>query len=217
MTDDMKTMGNDAGWARGVGELRRAPRVEAAAIDRVMADVLAAPAIVDDASRPRLASTRGRVIAWLVRPRTVALTPLHAIAAALLVTVAVGGALRWWPSPARVAASDSVTTTHALPAVPARTVSAADPRRVVQFVFVSHDAREVAIVGDFNDWRPGATKLTRASARGVWTVEVGLEPGRYTYAFVVDGTRWVPDEAAPRARDDEFGGEKSVIYVRKQT
>jgi len=42
---------------------------------------------------------------------------------------------------------------------------------------------------------------------------VPLAPGRYRYAFLVDGSRWLADPAAPRARDDEFGTPSSVVTV----
>ncbi len=40
-----------------------------------------------------------------------------------------------------------------------------------------------------------------------------LAPGRYQYAFVVDGRRFVADPAAPRAVDDDFGQPSSVVTV----
>jgi hypothetical protein len=72
-------------------------------------------------------------------------------------------------------------------------------------------ARSVALVGDFNDWTPGATPLKEAEP-GHWATVLPLEPGRYQFTFIVDGERWVADPARPRAPDD-FGEPTSVITV----
>jgi 1,4-alpha-glucan branching enzyme len=46
----------------------------------------------------------------------------------------------------------------------------------------------------------------------LWTVTVPLTPGRYRYAFLVNGSRWLADPAAPRAQDD-FDTPSSVVTV----
>lgn len=85
---------------------------------------------------------------------------------------------------------------------------------VTRFMLVAPTAAEVAVVGDFNDWDSGATPLVKVAGQGVWTVEVPLRPGRYSYAFLVDGQRWIADPAAPRAVGDDFGRPSSVVTVR---
>ena len=81
----------------------------------------------------------------------------------------------------------------------------------VQFVYVAPKAKQVSVVGDFNDWDPSATPL--AVHGGVWSRELEVPVGRHDYAFGIDGARWVADPTAPRAPADEFGGERSVIVV----
>ena len=81
-----------------------------------------------------------------------------------------------------------------------------------QFVLVARDAKAVALVGDFNDWSLSATPLERTDSDGVWWVTVPLVPGRYRYAYVVDGTMWRPDPQAPAA-EDEFGRPNSVVTI----
>lgn len=89
---------------------------------------------------------------------------------------------------------------------------AGDAARGVPFVLLAPEAVRVAIVGDFNDWDPAATPLRRAGEHAWWVV-VPLRPGRYRYSFVVDGTRWVADPSAPRAADNDFGPESSVVTI----
>ena len=74
-------------------------------------------------------------------------------------------------------------------------------------------ASQVVVVGDFNDWDPDATPLRPGNEGGTWRVELRLPPGRYRYTFLVDGRRWVPDPAEPRAADDDFGAPTSVLTV----
>jgi hypothetical protein len=73
-------------------------------------------------------------------------------------------------------------------------------------------ATRVAVVGDFNGWDVVATPLFRVASGAVWTVDVRMPPGRYGYAFVVDGRQWVADPTAPLA-PDAFGTPTSVIIV----
>jgi len=83
----------------------------------------------------------------------------------------------------------------------------------VEFLLMAPRAASVMLVGDFNDWTASATPLHTAAAGGLWAVTVPLPPGRYRYAFVVDGTRWQPDPSAPPAPDDEFGSPASVVTI----
>jgi hypothetical protein len=78
---------------------------------------------------------------------------------------------------------------------------------------LSAPASQVVVVGDFNDWDPAATPLRPGNEGGTWRVELRLPPGRYRYTFLVDGRRWVPDPAEPRAADDDFGAPTSVLTV----
>lgn len=80
-----------------------------------------------------------------------------------------------------------------------------------QFVLVAPQASSVSLVGDFNDWDPARSPMQ--TAHGVWATVVPLAPGRYRYAFLVNGVEWRADPGAPAARDDEFGTPSSVVTV----
>lgn len=77
------------------------------------------------------------------------------------------------------------------------------------FIVAMPEAHEVAVVGDFNGWKP--TGL-RQGGNGIWSLAVDLPPGRYEYAFIVDGVAWKPD---PRADEyvKSYGFTNSVKYV----
>ena len=80
-----------------------------------------------------------------------------------------------------------------------------------QFVLVAPQAASVSLVGDFNDWDPKRAPMQ--TAQGVWATVVNLAPGRYRYAFLVNGVEWRADPGAPPVKDDEFGTPSSVVTV----
>lgn len=90
------------------------------------------------------------------------------------------------------------------------------PARTARFLVVAPGARRVAVVGDFNGWRAGATPMRRDADTGVWTAHVALPEGRYVYAYVVDGARWMADPDAPLAPADGFGRQSSVLVLTAQ-
>lgn len=79
----------------------------------------------------------------------------------------------------------------------------------VTFVVALPEANEVTVIGDFNGWQPAA--MTRGGG-GIWSLELDLAPGRYEYAFIIDGVAWKPD---PRADEyvKSYGSTNSVKYV----
>jgi hypothetical protein len=86
--------------------------------------------------------------------------------------------------------------------------------RELQFVLVAPQAATVSLVGDFNDWDAARTPMRPLGSEGpVWSAVVPLAPGRYHYAFLVNGSRWLADPAAPTASDDGFGTPSSVVTV----
>lgn len=85
-------------------------------------------------------------------------------------------------------------------------------RLPVRFAVEAPGAVHVSIVGDFNGWNPAGLPMHRLSDGRTWEVEVGLTPGRYTYAFVVDG-RLARDSSAAESGTDDFGVPNSVVLV----
>jgi hypothetical protein len=138
-----------------------------------------------------------RVGSWMVRPRPIRVRPVVVFAAAATLMVAAIGLRDQVGSPA-------------VPIVPGAVGSEVAP---VRFMLVAPAATAVALVGDFNDWAAQATPMEGGVAEGLWVVTVPLAPGRHRYAFLVDGTTWVPDPDAPRTIDDDFGRPNSVLTI----
>ncbi len=134
---------------------------------------------------------------WLRAP---ALSPLAALAGAAVLAVGAFG-LSQWRSGALVRG-----------AAVARASRPAAGRVVARLAYHAPLARDVAVAGDFNGWRPETARMHRGVG-GVWTVEIPLSPGtRYEYMFLVDG-RWVTDPSAPATVDDGFGGRNAVLEL----
>ena len=91
-----------------------------------------------------------------------------------------------------------------------------DTLRLVRLMFDDPGARQVAVVGDFNGWRAGGTPLARDVGTHRWSATLALRDGAHRYAFVVDGTRWVPDPTAERVRSDD-GRVYSLLNVARTT
>lgn len=184
--------GSDPFISELAAQLRAEEAVSAEFESRVMAAVRQ-----EAAAAARHASARP----WW-RRRSIQLTPVGALAlAAGLAAVAYIGA-RGVDRP--------VDATSSGPTVVEQ--EAAGGRQIVRFVFVDRGAREVAVVGTFNQWRKDATPLHATGVPGVWVASVPLEPGRHEYAFVVDGEKWSPDPFAPGITD-EFGTESSIVRI----
>jgi transposase InsO family protein len=130
------------------------------------------------------------------------------LAAAALVLMFAGGMVGWT---LRSRLSDRPGPGGDLPP-DFSSLSSTSEVRIVRFVLAAPRASRVTVVGDFNDWDPGATPMRRRTA-GAWVASIPLPPGRHVYAFIVDGDRWVPDPAAPLAPEDGFGIRNSVIVV----
>ena len=176
---------------RGVELLKEPVHLDPGFDRRVMAEIASAP-------RPRAwVRPIWAGIEWMRRGRPVTVSPLGglAMAAGVAAVLLLG---RSWLAPGETAPATATT---------------AAPGSVVQFVIVAPAASTVSLVGDFNDWMNGATPMERVAGNGVWSVTVPLEPGRYRYAYLVDGTTWLSDPSAPPALDDEFGRPGSVVTI----
>ena len=194
---------------RVAATLRTPERIDPSFDARVMAEVHALPA-------PR---RRPSLWKWLMQPRPVSVSPIGGLAfgGAMAALLLIAG-MRGEPTAPVAVAPAVVQTTGSRVQPVSRTTSTLELAtvvlgRTVQFTVVPDSAAtSVAVVGDFNDWKPDSTMLRRTST-GAWTVTVRLEPGRYTYNYLVDGRRWIVDPAMPEGPTDEFFGRPSSIVT----
>lgn len=139
-----------------------------------------------------------RALDWVLRPRTLRLSPAGGLAAAgalaVVLYLGIGSMGGGTPADAPVAQEN-------------------DEPAPTRFVFIAPEASTVEMTGDFADWDPGAIRLRDERGTGVWIADVPLEPGVYQYVFIVDGQEWRPDPQAVSQVEDGFGRENSVVIV----
>jgi hypothetical protein len=73
------------------------------------------------------------------------------------------------------------------------------------------DATLVTLAGSFNNWNQSQTVCGREG--NAWVCRLDLNPGVYTYKFILDGN-WLLDPANPETQEDEAGNVNNVIEVR---
>lgn len=75
-------------------------------------------------------------------------------------------------------------------------------------------ATTVELLGDFNDWRPGACRLKK-NKNGAFSVTVDLETGKdYQFRYLIDEHTWINDWDADRYEFNPIGNcENSVIAL----
>ncbi|MFC2081906.1 hypothetical protein ACFLR0_01845 [Candidatus Bipolaricaulota bacterium] len=83
-------------------------------------------------------------------------------------------------------------------------------RQEVLFAVVVPNAADPSVLGDFSLWEP--TVRSDADSDGLWRTRAFLPPGRYEYAFVIDGRWWGQDPLADEYVRS-FGDYSSVRYV----
>jgi len=75
------------------------------------------------------------------------------------------------------------------------------------------DAREVAIVGDFNEWDQSQTFMT-CQKNGDFKVTLEIPAGReYRFRYFIDGSRWENDWQADKYVPNDFGCDDSVLSL----
>jgi hypothetical protein len=207
----MIDLGGDPIIERIVGDARRPVAVDPDAKARVMAAIRA------EGAPGSFEADTAEFSLYRPAPRGILLTNgrLAALAAGLVGIGALLGTAFNFSRDSQPIGQPQVVAANSpssqLPASPA-----ADT--VMTFVFVTHDASKVSLVGDFNQWSADATPMTRIANSNAWTVTVPLSAGRHLYSFYAlgtDGEKWLADPNAPATPDDGFGRRNSVVLVGK--
>ena len=76
------------------------------------------------------------------------------------------------------------------------------------------EAKEVILMGDFNNWNPKKHPMKKDD-NGKWTKAVLLPPGQYEYKFLVDG-QWKEDPQNDRTCSNKFGSYNNVFNLPKR-
>ena len=176
-------------------------RAEAEAWQRLTAVLKAdepkqAPPWMENAVMSEIALARApkdSVFDWLLRPRTIRMSPLTSLAlaaAAVAVVALLPERASPTPDPGPIAVTEIL----------------------VEFSLEAPGATTVAVAGDFSGWESDFV-LEDADEDGIWTGRIPVTPGLHKYMFVIDGTNWMTDPRAQRYSDDGFGNRNAVLAV----
>ena len=84
-------------------------------------------------------------------------------------------------------------------------------KRKVTFKVRAPAAKEVIVVGDFNNWNAHEHPMKKDD-EGFWRVTVLLAPGRYEYKLLING-RWWEDIADVNSIRNPFGTANKLLVV----
>lgn len=85
-------------------------------------------------------------------------------------------------------------------------------KKVVAFKYAAPLAKRVCVAGSFNNWDTGLLSAKK-DTKGNWMVKISLNPGRYEYKFVVDGS-WLNDPNCKEIAANNLGSTNSVLVVK---
>lgn len=83
--------------------------------------------------------------------------------------------------------------------------------RMTEFSFYAPEAKEVYLVGEFNNWDTQSLPMKK-NKNGIWKKRIKLPSGRYEYKLFVDSV-WVQDIPDTDRVSNPFGTMNSVITV----
>ena len=86
----------------------------------------------------------------------------------------------------------------------------ATPKREVVFSLNTHEAEEVYLCGDFNEWVPRSLPMIHRENNHWWEKRLVLPPGRYEYKYIVDG-EWFHDPRSCNNVPNAHGSLNSVV------
>lgn len=74
-------------------------------------------------------------------------------------------------------------------------------------------AKNVVVLGEFNNWSAEAHPLKKAK-KGGYSTTVSLEAGQsYRFRYLLDGERWENDPEADSYAPNSFGTKDSVVVL----
>lgn len=183
-----------------VTQLRRLPESDPRAVKRVLARVRLADGMPNARLRALRRHFAQRAGWW---------------SAAAVLTLAAGAALFMRTRGVAPAEAPELAVSPPHPPLGVVVDDATNDRIVSrQFAIENQQARQVALVGDFNQWNPARHRLHRDGDTARWVITVELPTGLHKYAFLVNDSVWTPDPTAVRTVDRDFGITSSLVLIQ---
>ena len=88
-------------------------------------------------------------------------------------------------------------------------------RRRVIFSLKATRAKEVSLLGDFNNWDADATPMKR-DKDGIWKAILILSAGRYEFKFLIDG-KWREASKTEPSVPNCFGTLNNVLVIDEKS
>ena len=88
-------------------------------------------------------------------------------------------------------------------------------RQRVTFSLKATRAKEVSLLGDFNNWDAAATPMKR-DKNGIWKATLILSAGKYEFKFMVDG-KWREASKAEPSVPNSFGTLNNVLVIDEKS
>lgn len=85
-------------------------------------------------------------------------------------------------------------------------------KKGVELKFHAPQAKKVSLAGSFNNWDSNSLSAKR-DRQGNWSVKIELNPGRYEYKFIVDGS-WLNDPSCRTCVPNGLGSTNCVLVVK---
>ncbi len=85
------------------------------------------------------------------------------------------------------------------------------PRKRIGFSLHAPNAKEVSLMGDFNQWKKDAHPM-KNDGTGTWKKIAMLPKGRHEYKFLVDD-EWEQDPANQQVCPNRYGTSNNVIIA----
>jgi len=83
----------------------------------------------------------------------------------------------------------------------------------VFFSIFAPDAREVYVVGDFNNWKIDRESCMQKEG-SFWAKRINIACGKHRYRFVIDG-KWTEDPNNPSKESNPYGEMDSILEIAK--
>jgi len=80
-----------------------------------------------------------------------------------------------------------------------------------RFVLFQQESTQVEITGSFTNWQK--IPLTAVGSGEYWEIILDVPSGEHRYAFIVNGTKLLPDPTALLQEPDDFGTINSILKV----
>lgn len=83
-----------------------------------------------------------------------------------------------------------------------------------RFVIYRPDIKRAEITGSFIDWKK--LPMQQIGNSGYWEITLTLPEGEHRFTYILDSTKRFADPTIPAREMDDFGGQNSILQVRKK-